>query len=128
MPPSDTLCEAALGAGHVEFWPDADGVIRRMELLVNAAGSLVPSAALRAALAYSSPGAKTASVTRDSLTWDSHTIRTTGGPGILLRFYPARDGESAFETLDAEAVIGSSVADSRIAGRIAILGDTSLNV
>ncbi len=128
VPPSDTLCAAVLAAGHVEFWPDADGVVRRMELLVSTSGTLVSSAALRAALAIDYPGSKAPDVTRDLLSWNSRSIRMTAGSGILLRFYKDRPGKSAFETLDARSLLDSSDAASRVAGRIVILGDVTAKV
>lgn len=122
VPTPGYLCDAAESAAHVEFWPDDDGVVRRTELLVNASGMLVPSAALSAALATageSRPGLAGSG----ALSWNDHEIRSTGaGPTTLLRFH----GQAApFETLDAKMLLADLGVRKRVAGRIAIVGPVS---
>jgi serine/threonine-protein kinase len=126
-PPPDSLCRAILGAGHVESWPDEDGVVRRIDLLVNASGTLVPSVALRAVLSLDGTGEKLPTVSRDAIAWDARTIRTTDGSTALIRFYPPRDGKAAFQTIAAADMTHSDAAE-RVAGRIAILGPAGPDV
>jgi serine/threonine-protein kinase len=116
--PPAHLCDVALGAGHVEFWPDPDGVVRRLDLLVNASGAIVPAAMLRAALAVELPPVQAPTVEADSLRWNSRTVRTTEGPALLMRFY---DAGSGFETVASTAVLGRGAAE-RLEGRFVILG------
>jgi serine/threonine-protein kinase len=122
-PTPDGLCQAALGAGHVEFWNDPDEVVRRLELLLNASGTLVQSAALTARLAVTSPGGDPPLVTAGAITWDSNRIRTSGGPAILMRFYPAGDPARAFASINAENLLTSRATANGVAGKIVILGD-----
>lgn len=121
--PPANLCEVILGAGHVEFWSDPDGVVRRLELLVDASGTLVQAAALRAAIALSFPSGAPPTIGPDSITWDATRLRTSGGPQTLFRFYSAREPERAFTTLTADEVLRSGGVDPRLKGRIAVLGD-----
>lgn len=125
--PPGNLCAAALGAGHADFWPDADGVLRRLDLVVNSAGTLLPSAALSAAMAMSYPSSKTPMISDDDIAWNSRRIRTSAGPAILARFYSTRDSQGAFETITALDLIANADARKRVAGRIIVLGDAAGN-
>jgi len=117
------LCDVALGAGHIGFWSDSDGVVRRLDLLINAAGDLVQAVALRAVLAVTFPSGKPVTVGADGITWDSQRIRTSGGPATLLRFYPADPRSGGFESVTAEEILRSPAAAQRVAGKIVVVGD-----
>jgi len=126
--PPDALCRELLGAGHAESWPDADGVVRRHELLVDIPGGQLPSLALRAALSLSFPSATPPLLDAGSLSWDNVRLRTSAGASLLMRFYPpAGAGATPFETIDARQLLDSPGARQRLAGRIALLGHASLS-
>jgi serine/threonine-protein kinase len=124
-PPPASLCTVILGSGHVEFWSDPDGVVRRLDLLVNASGTLVPAAALRAAIALSFPSGTPPEIGSGEITWDSSRVRTSGGPQMLMRFYSAREPGRAFTTITAEEVLRGAGSDLLLKGQIAVLGDVS---
>jgi serine/threonine-protein kinase len=121
-PLPERLCAVALGSGHAEFWADDDGIVRRLDLLVNASGTLVPSAALRAALAVSFPSGAPPALAGQDLRWDDNAITTSDGIATLLRFYGPTAAGRAFRTLTAEAVLRGSDAARPVAGRIVVLG------
>lgn len=123
--PPGNLCAAVLGLGHADFWPDADGVVRRLDLIVNSAGSLLPSAALSAAMAMSYPSSKTPVVSDDGIAWNSHQIRTSEGAAILARFYSTQDPQGAFEAVTAQDLMADTAARKSVAGRIIVLGDAA---
>lgn len=126
--PPDALCRELLGAGHAEFWADADGVVRRHELLVSVPGGQLPSLALRAALSLSFPSGKPPLLDARSLSWDNTRLRTSAGAGLLMRFYPAADAQAApFETIDARELLDSPAATQRLGGRIVLLGHAGLS-
>lgn len=120
--PPDSLCAAVLAAGHNGFWPDDDGVVRRVDLLVDAAGKTVPAAALRAVMALSYPDTQSLTVTAGSISWDNRRIRTTDGPHGLLRFYPGERPAAAFTTVRARDLLADPAAAPRVSGRIVVLG------
>lgn len=124
--PPDPICQVALGAGHAEFWPDADGIVRRHDLLVGTAGGQLASVALRAALALTFPSGTPPTLYADAIRWDKHSIRTSGGAGALLRFYPGRNQQAAFEILPAGQLLETNAEARRVAGHIVILGHGSL--
>lgn len=124
--PPDPICRVALGAGHAEFWPDADGIVRRHDLLVGAAGGRLPSVALRAALALTFPSGTPPTLEVDAIRWDKRSIPTSGGAGALLRFYPGQNQHPAFDIVPAGQLLGSNAEARRVAGHIVILGHGSL--
>lgn len=105
----DDLCQSAMGTGHVVFRPEADGVVRHLDLVVNAAGTAIDSALLHAT-GYPetiSPGS------------------IAGRQQLFLRFYPVPASGEAFATVTAEELLRNPEAAARIAGKIVILGDTA---
>ena len=122
----EPLCEVVLGAGHGAFWPDADGVVRQHDLLLDATGGHVPSTALRAVLALTFPGGKPPTIEPDAISWDRHRLRTSGGTGTLMRFYPGHGGQAAFSTLTAEQLLNAPATTRQVSGRIVLLGHASL--
>lgn len=124
--PAEAVCQVALGGGHAEFWPEADGVVRQHDLLVSAPGGVLPSLALRAAVALSFPSGKPPLVDATGISWDGHRIRTSGGASMLMRFYPDNGQQAAFDVLTAEQLLDASTPASRVAGRIVIIGHEQL--
>lgn len=123
-PLPESLCQVAVGAGHAEFWPDGDGVVRRMDLLLNASGTLVPSVALTATLAVSFPSSELPVLDGEQLRWDDNAIATSGGLATLLRFYRGADGARPFATVSAADVLRGGDPARAVAGRMVILGNT----
>lgn len=115
------LCSAALNSGINQYWPDADQVVRRTNLLVNSGGALYPALALAGMLSTSAtdglelgdPG---------TITVDGNQIRTSSEYTSLNRFYHAKAGEQPFETISADALLSGAVPAEMIRGRIAVVG------
>lgn len=124
--PADAICQVALGMGHAEFWPDSDGIVRRHDLLVGTASGQLPSVALRAALALTFPNGKPPTLDAESIRWEQHRVRTSGGASALLRYYPGHEQQTAFEIVPAGKLLESDAAARRVAGHIVILGHGSL--
>jgi serine/threonine-protein kinase len=118
----DALCEAVLGAGHMDFWTDDDGVVRQLALLVDASGTLVKAAPLEAAWAMSFPTELPRISTTNKLAWDSRQIRTSTGMTINLQPYSDPPDQPLFERVPARLLLDGR-ATTAIAGKIVILGD-----
>ena len=69
---------AALGTGHINVFPDADGVYRRIPLFLRVSTGFVPSLSLRTACGY--------------LGVDSRNVEAQGGRRIVLRGAAYPDG------------------------------------
>ena len=75
---SSALLAAARGVGHINSFPDADGIYRRIPLLLSVPGGYVPSLALRAVCGY--------------LGVSEDRVVVEGGRRILLRGSQYPDG------------------------------------
>lgn len=125
--PPEALCRVALGAGHVHFWADQDGVLRRHHLLVATPEGQVPSLALRAAHTLSFPSAVPPILETRAISWDSTRLRTSGPATLLTRYYPAPDDALPFATLDAQELLDSPALAEQLQGRIVLLGHAGLD-
>jgi adenylate cyclase len=72
------IVDGARGAGHINAFPDADGVYRRIPLFLRVGSRFVPSLALRTACGY--------------LGVESDRVETRGGRRIVLRGAAYPDG------------------------------------
>jgi CHASE2 domain-containing sensor protein len=125
-PPLARLGKAAAGIGHLNAWPDADGVVRQIPLLVNDAGQVVPSLALLAAVKGRDMSvADIKQNAGDSVQVGDWRIPTDAAALVLPQFYKDRDGQPAFALDSFDAVLSGKLAASRYSGMIVVIGVTA---
>jgi serine/threonine-protein kinase len=109
--PAEELCRAVHASGHAEFLADTDGVVRQTDLVLRAGSRAYPAVALAALLAASAR--------------QGGRERPTVPARILNRFYAARDGQPAFETVPAAKLLSGEIDSGVVAGRIVLIGDST---
>lgn len=107
--PSPQLCNAAMAAGHAEFLPHEDGIVRETELLLRAGARTYPAVALAAA--------RSGDGTRPGAAEPAAPLR------ILNRFYGGGAEQPAFDTFGADSVLNGQLGTGVLAGRMAVVGD-----
>ncbi|MDX6770085.1 MAG: serine/threonine-protein kinase [Elusimicrobiota bacterium] len=126
-PPVPAFSEAAAGLGHVNLYPDLDGVVRREAPLVKYGGQLYPSYALRLTMAYLglkpedlafTPGAEL-KVGRLSVPLDNENMMavTFNGPAL-----------ETTRVVSFQDVMNDKVDASLFKDKIVIVGPTALGV
>ncbi len=118
----DILCKGAANAGYIDYWPDADGIVRRDHLLVKSGQRVFPALSLAVAQA----ARKNANVHVDgayNLRIDDSDIDTGPGFSSLIRFYAADDERPAFRSISARDVVGAADAKALFENSIVLLGD-----
>ena len=128
-PPIERLGKAAASIGHLNAWPDVDGVVRQIPLLVNHAGQVVPSLALLAAA--KGRDLKVTDIklrAGDSVQVGDWRIPTDAAALMLPQFYKGRDGLPAFSLDSFDAVLSGKIAASRYAGKIVVIGVTAAGI
>jgi serine/threonine-protein kinase len=121
--PAPALCQAAAAIGHVEYWSDADGVVRSNQLVARAGSAFVPALALIAV--GKQAGALDGGFRLEEngkLAFENYHIKAGGGFAILNRHYDSQNGASAFFSVTAAELLGGQVGRDRIRGRIAVIG------
>lgn len=125
------LQQAAGHGGFITVMPDADGVIRRVPLLVRHRGELYPSLALEAARVYlfaREIGIDTAEVGSGrvvehlSLARDQR-IHTDAGAQVLV---PYAGPAGSFDYLSAADLLAGDFDPARVENRIVLVGATAL--
>ncbi|MGV8805866.1 MAG: CHASE2 domain-containing protein [Polaromonas sp.] len=116
------LVDAAQGHGAFSFVPDADGVVRRLPLLVRQGDTLLPSLdaeALRVAQGVQNIGTRTVrGVGLQELRIGALTVPTTPQGDIWVRYTEPAPQRS----LPAWKVLAGDVPASELAGRIVLVG------
>jgi eukaryotic-like serine/threonine-protein kinase len=121
--PGETICRGALTAGHVEFWPDSDGVVRRLNVLIDSGGKLVPAGALRAAMAVTNPTGVTANLSDSGISWGERSIKMDADATVGMRFYSGDAGGFGLPVINAASLLaGDAVEAQRVRGRVVVLG------
>lgn len=114
--PAD-FCHSAIGTGHMLFLPDKDGVVRHLDLVVNAEGTAVGSTLLHAvapaADAIDGTGAQPGAGLQD-IARQRH---------LFLRFSPPNSSGESVTVLAAEQLLHDTDAAGELDGRIVVLGD-----
>lgn len=124
--PIESLQTVAAGVGHLNWMPDADGVVRQESLLVNHDGKAVPSVALLAAV--QSLHLTAADIRLDageSVQIGKLRIPTDGAARMLPRFYKGRDGKPAFALDSFDDVLSGKIPGARYADKIVVIGVTA---
>ncbi len=121
------LEQAATGLGSIALSPEADGVARRVPLLVNAAGDLLPSLTiemLRVATGRSAIGVRVNEAGIDSIIVGQIAIPTDSFARKWVHFAPTRPDRY----LSARDVLAGQVGPERIAGRLVIVGTSAISL
>ena len=120
---------AAAGIGHLNRWPDADGVVRREPLLVNYYGKAVPSMALLAAAQSLNLSAADMRLHgRESVQIGKLRVLTDEAARLLPQFYKGREGKPAFAVDSFHDVLSGKVPASKFENKIVIVGATAAGV
>ncbi len=126
-PPVPAFAEAAAGLGHVNLYPEIDGVVRRDAPLIKYGGQLYPSYALRLTMAYLglkpedlqfTPGSEL-KVGRLSMPLDSENMMavTFNGPAL-----------ETTRIVSYQDVMNDKVDASLFKDKIVIVGPTALGI
>lgn len=121
--------ELAAGIGHLNQWPDIDGVVRQEALFVDYDGQAVPSLALL--------------IAAHSLNLRREDIRLVPGEAVELgrlriptdttgltrpQFYPSRQGRAPFAVDSFYDVMSGRIQASKYAGKIVLIGGTAAGI
>jgi len=118
----EVLCDGAANAGYAEYWPDADGVVRRNHLLVRSGKRVFPSLSLAVAQADQNNAILQVEGAYN-LRIDEHNIKT--GPGFtnLIRYYANDGDQQAFRSISAHDVLSIEDARTLFENNIVLVGD-----
>ncbi len=116
LPPA-TICRNAAALGHIEFWPEARGIVRTTELMIGTGDQAIASAGLSIA-ARARFGGGTPEIVRAYQT----AAASTGGPQVWNRYYAASADRPAFRKVDAAAITSGELESGFLADRIVIIG------
>ncbi|TDJ48289.1 MAG: CHASE2 domain-containing protein, partial [Gammaproteobacteria bacterium] len=119
---SNVLCEGATHAGFMQYWADADGIVRRTTLLAKSESRIFPSLSLAAAQA----GEHAGPVRIDGanrLTLNDAAITTGPGFTSLIRYYDSPAGNNAFTTISSAELLGGKMPGELIRDRIVLVGN-----
>ena len=120
------LNEAAGRSGFLNAAPDADGILRRVPVLMEVGGEIFPSLALAtvASVAQDDNGVlRIANANASTLEIGGHSIPLDGRGNLLVRH---RGEKHTFPYLSAADVMHGRVARNQVAGKIVFLGTTAL--
>jgi adenylate cyclase len=119
------LADAAGRSGFLNAAPDADGVLRRVPLVIELDGSLYPSLAVAA---VSPPAARdavlrVATANSTSLAFDGRVVPLDGKGNLLLRY---RGQKRTFPYVSAADVLGGRLRQDALADKMVFVGTTAL--
>ncbi len=120
-----TLSQAASGSGFFNISPDADGIMRRVPLIIEYQGRLYPSLALATlmrALDINRAVLKTGDGGQDCLILDKTAIPLTYKGNMLIRF---RGKGKTFEYVSAADILTDRVSKNKVNGRISFIGTSA---
>jgi adenylate cyclase len=120
------LARAAGASGFLNAAPDADGILRRVPLLVELDGRLYPGLALAAVAATTKArhmALRITNVNAGTLAIDSRVVPVDGKSNLLVRY---RGRKRTFPYLSAADVLGGRAPVESVRGRIVFVGTTAL--
>lgn len=127
--PIESLGSVAAGIGHLNQFPDVDGVVRLEPLLVNYYGKAVPSMALLAAIkSLNLTPADVQLNVGESVQIGKLRVRTDEAALMLPQFYKGRDNKPAFAVDSFYDVLSGKIPASKYADKIVIIGATAAGV
>jgi CHASE2 domain-containing sensor protein len=128
---SNSLCDGAVNAGHGDYWPDSDGIIRRTHLLVKSGTRIFPALALAVAQASNASTDAAAGSLRVNGThrieMDDSGISTGPAFTSLIRYYQSDNSETAFSTISAEDLLSGEIPEDLLRDRIVLIGNLKAN-
>jgi adenylate cyclase len=122
------LAEAAGASGFVNAMPDADGVLRRVPLLIEYEGRYFPSlglAAVSAATGERPLAIRTANADSTSLAFGGWNVPLDGRGNLLLRYRGVRH---TFPYVSAADVLSGTAPASTLRGAVVFVGGTAPGV
>ena len=120
------LAQAAGASGFMNAAPDADGILRRVPLLIELDGQVYPSLALAATMAATGSRdlvLRIANVNSASLVVGNHVVPVDGRANALLRY---RGKKQTFPYVSAADVISGRVAPDTLRDKIVFVGTSAL--
>lgn len=120
------LAQAAGASGFMNAAPDADGILRRVPLLIELDGRVYPSLALAATMAATGSrdlALRIANVNTASLIVGDHVVPVDGRANALLRY---RGKKQTFPYVSAADVMSGRVAPGTLQDKIVLVGTTAL--
>jgi len=85
--PPPRICQSIRALGYSNFWPDADGVLRKTDLIIDANGFYLPSLALSASAAAAGGNNNNVVAGVDTVQVGDRVIQTGQNLQILNRYY-----------------------------------------
>jgi HD-GYP domain-containing protein (c-di-GMP phosphodiesterase class II) len=120
------LAKAAGASGFMNAAPDADGILRRVPLLIELDGRVYPSLALAATMAATGSrelALRIANVNSASLMIGDHAVPVDGRVNALVRY---RGEKQTFPYISAADVMSGRIAPDTLRGKIVLVGTTAL--
>ena len=120
------LAQAAGASGFLNAAPDADGILRRVPLLVELDGRVYPGLALAAVAAATGArdmALRIANVNASRLMIDNWSVPVDGKSNLLLRY---RGKKRTFPYLSAADVLTGQMPAGALRGKIVFVGTTAL--
>lgn len=120
------LGQAAGASGFMNAAPDADGILRRVPLLMELDGRVYPSLALAATMAATGTRdlvLRVANINSASLTVGDHVVPVDGRANALLRY---RGKKQTFQYVSAADVMSGRVSRETLQDKIVLVGTTAL--
>ena len=118
----EVLCNGAVNAGYTQYWPDADGVVRRNHLLVRSGQRIFPSLSL-AVMQTDQNNAHLQVDGAYNLWIDEQHINTGPSFTSLIRYYTDDDDHPAFRSISAHDVLSSKNTQALFENNIVLVGD-----
>lgn len=119
--PPPALCEAAAGLGHLNLYPDSDGIIRGLPLLTCASRKLWPSMALEVLRVFRHDPPGTARVEHGRVSLGATGFRVSTGSELAINY---AGGFAHFPQLKLAQVFSGNAGQLRtaLAGKIVLVG------
>ena len=122
------LARAAGASGFLNASPDADGIVRRLPVVIGYEGALYPSLALATFARATAPRQvilRTTGRGSASLTLDGLSVPLDTGATLLLRF---RGGKGTFRSLSAGDVLEDRVPEGSLRDHLVVVGTSALGL
>ena len=120
------LARAAGASGFLNATPDADGILRRVPLLLELDGRVYPGLALAAVAAVKGAGGlalRIANVNTVTLSLGDQIVPLDGKSNLLLRY---RGKKKTFPYISAADVLGNDLPPDTFRNKVALVGATAL--
>jgi adenylate cyclase len=115
--------QAAAGVGHINLWPDDDGVNRRAPLLIEADGKQNPSLGMRAAMM--ALGEKEFTVGTFDITLGKRHIPVGENYSMWINFTGPPGGYPRYSFID---VVNGRIPAEQLKGKVLFVGATALGI